>query len=128
MGYRCEATSVAGFVQQLAVSYVRNGYWFYVTGRIPARKDPRAVDAKLIERYEIGLSKWTKYRRSREGQAKVQYLRYQRFFVLLATHGTQRFFHGVDHPLLPGESRRDASDVETRIGNRNSAAAADRNL
>jgi hypothetical protein len=38
--YRCEATSVAGFVQQLAVAYVRNGYWFYVQGTIPKRKSP----------------------------------------------------------------------------------------
>ncbi len=115
MGYQCEATSLAGFVQQLAVSYVRNGYWFYVTGRIPSHKDPQAVDAKLIDRYDIGLSKWAKSRRFREGRAKVQYIRYGRFFVLLATRGVHRFFNAVDDPLLPGESCRDASDVETRI-------------
>ena len=46
MEYRCEATSVAGFVQQLAVAYVGRGYFFYVTGEIPERKDPRAVDAE----------------------------------------------------------------------------------
>src|SRR6266478_807211 len=34
--YRCEARSVEGFVPQLAVSYVRNGYFFYVPG--PSRK------------------------------------------------------------------------------------------
>ena len=39
--YRCEATSVEGFVQQLAVSYVRNGYFFYVTGTTREGKDPR---------------------------------------------------------------------------------------
>ena len=36
--YRCEAASVEGFIQQLAVSYVAKGYWFYVTGRIPHHK------------------------------------------------------------------------------------------
>jgi hypothetical protein len=33
--YRCEATSVEGFLQQLAVAYITTGYWFYVTGEIP---------------------------------------------------------------------------------------------
>ena len=36
MAYRCVATSAVGFLQQLAVAYVANGYWFYVTGRVPA--------------------------------------------------------------------------------------------
>ena len=44
--YRCEATSLAGFVQQIAVSYVANGYYFYVLGRVPDRKDPRAQPAR----------------------------------------------------------------------------------
>ena len=50
MAYRCVAISVAGFVQQLAVSYIANGYWFYVTGRIPEHKDPAVIDVKLIAR------------------------------------------------------------------------------
>jgi hypothetical protein len=28
------ATSISGFVQQLAVSYLPHGYWFYVTGLV----------------------------------------------------------------------------------------------
>ena len=92
MAYRCVATSVAGFLQQLAVAYVAHGYWFYVAGRVPDRKDPAGVDAKLIERYGIAISKWTRARRQRAGQAKVQYLRYDRFFVILATHGAHPFF------------------------------------
>ena len=34
MAYRCEALTVSGFVQQLAVSYIANGYYFYVAGEI----------------------------------------------------------------------------------------------
>jgi hypothetical protein len=30
--YRYEATSLPGFIQQFAVSYVGHGYFFYVTG------------------------------------------------------------------------------------------------
>ena len=90
--YHCEATSIEGFVQQLAVSYIANGYWFYVTGSIPEVKDPQAVDAKLIAQYGIDISKWTRCRRKRVGQANVQYLRHDRFFVVLATHGEHPFF------------------------------------
>ena len=90
--YRCEANSVAGFIQQLAVSYVTNGYWFYVTGEIPAHKDPRAVDTKLITRYGLDVSKWTRCRRRKEGVASVQYLRHGHFFVLVATRGEHEFF------------------------------------
>lgn len=90
--YRCEATSVEGFVQQLAVSYVGNGYWFYVAGSVPEGKDPRIVDAKLIEKYQIDVSKWTRARRKRAGLASIQYLRFDRFFVLLVTSGEHSFF------------------------------------
>ncbi|MFO0850765.1 MAG: hypothetical protein U0871_19745 [Gemmataceae bacterium] len=92
MKYRCEAVSVEGFVQQLAVAYVSRGYLFYVTGEIPASKDPERVDEKLVERYEIGISQWARARRKQAGRANVQYLRHGRFFVLLATHGEHPFF------------------------------------
>ena len=92
MEYRCVATSVVGFVQQLAVAYVTHGYWFYVTGQIPEDKDPAAVDRKLVERYGIAISKWARARRKRQGLANVQYLRHERTFVLLATKGRHDFF------------------------------------
>lgn len=90
--YQSESTSVEGFVQQLAVSYLANGYWFYVTGEIPEGKDPAKVDEKLIARYGIDLSKWARARRKRAGFANLQYIRFDRFFVLLATHGVHPFF------------------------------------
>lgn len=92
MPYRTEATTVAGFIQQLAVGYVRNGYFFYVTGRVPGHKNPAAVDAKLVGRYAAGLSKWARARRKGAGAANTHYLRHGRFFVLLATHGEGAFF------------------------------------
>jgi len=90
--YHAEATSIAAFVQQLAVSYLANGYWFYVCGVVPANKDPRVVDAKLVDRYRIDISKWARVRRKRAGLANVHYLRFERTFFLLATHGLHRFF------------------------------------
>lgn len=108
--YQCEATSLGGFVQQLAVAYVAHGYWFYVTGSIPERKDPADVDRKLIQRYGLGLSRWAVARRKRGGGANLQYLRFGRFFVLLATKG--------EHPFFQEEaaSVRKVQNVPIKIG------------
>lgn len=92
MPYRCEATSLEGFVQILASNYLPHGYWFYVTGRVPAGKDPNQIDAKLIEKYGIGLSRQQRARRKLQGMANVHYVRYGNFFVILATHGKHPFF------------------------------------
>lgn len=98
MTYRCVATTVAGFVQQLAVCYVARGYIFYVTGTIPDHKDPVDTDRKIIGQYGIDASKWTRSRRKKAGLASVQYLRYGRFYVILANHG--------DHPFFAAEKKR----------------------
>ena len=92
MQYRAEATSLEGFVQQIACCYLRHGYWFYVTGHIPTAKDARVIDQRLIEKYGIGVSESTRARRKRLGQANLQYLRLGRTFVILATKGQHKFF------------------------------------
>ncbi len=92
MPYRALATSVEGFVQQIACCYLRHGYWWYVTGRIPGHKDPRRTDEKLIQKYGIDVSESTRSRRKRLGRANLQYIRHQNFFVLLATKGEHPFF------------------------------------
>ena len=92
MAYRCETTSVEGLVQLLASNYLPHGYWFYVTGSVPEGKDPRAVDAKLIAKYGIDLTRHARARQKRLGRASVVYLRHGRFFVLVATHGQHRLF------------------------------------
>lgn len=110
MEYRCEATSVAGFIQQLAVAYVGHGYFFYVTGEIPERKDPRAVDEKLIAKYGLNIGKATRARRKAAGLANVQYLRYERWFILLATPGRHEFFQEEARYI------RDARKVPIKFG------------
>jgi len=92
MQYRCAATSVEGLVQQVACCYLPHGYWFHVSGYVPERKDPAALDAKLVERYGIDLSRWSRVRRKRSGHANLHYIRHGRFFLLLATHGRHPFF------------------------------------
>ncbi|QDT52789.1 hypothetical protein Pan44_08010 [Caulifigura coniformis] len=92
MDYRCEATSLEGFVQQLASNILPHGYWFWVGGYVPDGKDPRAIDAKLIEKYGVDLSRQQRARRKLVGHANVHYLRYGRHWVLLATKGEHPFF------------------------------------
>lgn len=92
MGYQWEARSVSGFVQQLAVGYVARGYRFYVFCKIPPGKDLASIDRKLIERYGLAISKWTRARQRRQGRASVQYLRLDRTFVIIATPGQHPFF------------------------------------
>jgi hypothetical protein len=92
MQYRSEVVSVTGFVQQIACSFLRHGYWWYVTGCIPAGKDVRSVDRKLIEKYGIAMSESTRARRKQLGFANLQYIRHERYFAILATKGKHRFF------------------------------------
>ena len=90
-GYRCVATSPEGLVQQVAVSYLRHGYWFYVTGRIKPGKDPTLLDLKLIAKYGIDINEREKADRKRRGLANMQYIRHGNWFVLLATEGHHAF-------------------------------------
>ena len=92
MDYRCEAKSPTGFVQQLASCYLPHGYWFHVSGWIPEHKVPRDVDAKLLDKYGVSISRQSRARRKQAGLANVHYLRHGRFFVMLATHGRHPFF------------------------------------
>jgi len=92
MEYRWLATSVAGFVQHLAVGYITKGYYFYVTGIIPEGKDPAKTDRKIMEAYGINVSKWTRTRRKKQGEANIHYLRYRGSYVIIANHGVHRFF------------------------------------
>jgi len=107
MGYQCEATSIEGFVKQVAVHYLLHGHYFYVTGQVPEDKDPRAVDRKLIERYRVGVDWRERAIDKRAGRAHVHYIRYDRFWILMATHGSHRLFER--------ESRRDEKGREVHI-------------
>ncbi|MEQ1826063.1 MAG: hypothetical protein ABL921_08955 [Pirellula sp.] len=85
------ATTPEGLVQQVAVCYLRHGYWYYVTGRIPAGKDLDTVDQKLIAKYEIDLTERQRAYRKKRGFANMQYIRYGRWFLLMATDGHHSF-------------------------------------
>jgi len=108
--YKCVASNLTGFVQQVAVSYVKNGYWFYVAGSIPDSKEPAAVDAKFIKLYDLDVSKFTRCRQRKAGMASVQYIRLGRFFLLMATHGEHLFF------AREGKVIRDVRRIPIRVG------------
>lgn len=109
MQYRCVAASSTGFVQQLAVHYLLHGYWFYVHGDIPGYKDPTEVDAKLIDKYGIGVSRQSRARRKAVGIANLHYIRFDRTFLLLATHGHHPFYD------QEGGSIRDARKIPIKF-------------
>jgi hypothetical protein len=106
--YRCQAKSLDGVVAQL-IRYVASGHYFYVTGRIPERKDPVVVDAKLIGLYGVAKPRWARARRRLRGTAGIHYLRYGHFFVLIATHGKHAFFE--DHATTFRDIRRRALHI-----------------
>jgi hypothetical protein len=110
MQYRYEATSLTGLVQQLAANILSNGYWFYVTGRVPEGKAAAAIDRKLLEKYGVAVSRQQRARRKQAGLANVHYLRWERFWVLLATHGKHRFFEEE------GDRVRDAREIPIQVG------------
>lgn len=88
-------------MQIVASNYLPHGYWFHVSGSVPEGKDPRAVDAKLMSKYGIDLSREQRSRRKRAGLANLHYVRFDRRWLLLATHGEHPFF------LEEGERVRD---------------------
>ena len=119
--YKWEATTLEGFIQQLAVAYVARGYFFYVTGRVPDRISAAEHDERLLAKYDVARSKWSRYRRRRRvgktGRplANVQYLRYREFWVLLATSGEHRFFDEHQGSIkASGAIRRQYDDVRER--------------
>lgn len=110
MQYRYLATSLTGFVQQLSCNILPHGYWLYVTGLVPDSKDPLAVDAKLLDRYGIAISRQQRARRKLQGLANLHYIRLGRIWIILATHGL--------HPFHVEEANniRDARKIPIKIG------------
>ena len=96
--YKWNATTLEGFIQQLAVAYVARKYFFYVTGQVPKRLNAAEHDQRMLAKFDVARSKWSRYRRRKQcgpdgfPLANVQYLRYCNFWVLLATAGHHRFF------------------------------------
>jgi hypothetical protein len=89
--YLCEASSSEGLIQQVALSYLRHGYWWYVTGTIPDRKEPCEVDRNILAKYEIRKDWRFIAHNKQRGYANLQYIRHGRFYILMATKGWHEF-------------------------------------
>lgn len=110
MIYQYEVTSLTGFLQRVATHLLPKGYYFFVQGVVPKGKDPRALDAKLLAKYDVVKTEGARRWRKRQGLGNVQYVRFERSWLLLATHG--------DHPIRVGEGNnlKDVRRTPIRIG------------
>lgn len=110
MNYKYEVTSLTGFLQRVATHLLPKGYFFFVQGTLPESKNPSALDAKLLAKYDVAKSEGARRWRKQQGLGNVQYVRYRNHWVLLATHG--------DHPIREGEgdNLKDARRAPIRIG------------
>lgn len=83
----------AEFVRRL-VAFLKYDYDFHIWGRVPDDRTPEHVDRVMLEKYpSLGLSLEAKRQRSkRTGESKLQYLRFQRNWIILATRGSGDFW------------------------------------
>lgn len=97
-------------MQQLASNILPHGYWFYVTGRVPEKKNPEAIDERLLAKYGIAVSRQQRARRKLAGLANLHYIRLERFWLLLSTYGEHAFFKEE------AASIRDARRIPIQVG------------
>lgn len=116
--YQCVAKSLEGLVQQVAVGYVARGYRFWVSGTVPPRLSNESHDQRLLEKFDVAKSKWSRYRRKQRGRAagrelaNVQYIRFADYWLLLATKGEHRFF--IEHGVREGRANPEYHDIRER--------------
>ncbi len=110
MEYKYEVTSLVGFLQRVSTHLLPKGYYFFVQGNVPAGKDPAALDAKLLVKYDVAKSEGARRWRKSQGLGNVQYVRLKSSWILMATHG--------HHPIREGEgdSLKDVRRAPIRIG------------
>jgi hypothetical protein len=110
MEYKYEVTSLVGWLQRVATHLLPKGYYFFVQGQVPVGKDPAALDAKLLAKYDVVKTEGARRWRKSQGLGNVQYVRFDRSWMLLATHG--------DHAIREGEgdNLKDVRRTPLRIG------------
>ena len=111
MNYKYEVASEIGFLQRIATHLLPKGYFFFVQGTLAAGKNPSALDAKLLAKYDVAKSEGARRWRKQQGLGNVQYVRYRNHWILLATHGHHSIREGE------GNNLKDARRCPIRIGN-----------
>ena len=97
--YPCEARSIDAFLAQV-VRYVSSGHYFYIRCLIPEGKDPKAVDGKILDLYDIRRTRWQRKRRNLKANAGIHYLRCDRLFVIMLTKGRHEAFYRDHGPSV----------------------------
>ena len=93
----------------LRLVILRHGYYFFVQGRGRQRAaDPREIDVKLLEKFDVRLNTAQRYYRKKQGVACVHYLRHRQHWILIATHGKGRFW---DEHFSEDPKRNQVKDV-----------------
>lgn len=101
--------SIDGMVAIL-VNLISKGYRYYFTGTIDDPAKWLVRDSRMLDYYEADLPKWTRERRRRRGEANFRYLRFNDWFVVLATEGTAARFWQEDRDRV-----RDVRNIPIRF-------------
>lgn len=96
---RHEIGSIDGMVAIL-VNLIAKGYRYYFVGRCESHEKWVALDERIMEYYNANLPKWTRERHKKKGLSNFRYLRFQEWFILLATEGTAAKFWEEDRARI----------------------------
>lgn len=86
INYLCKSWQ---YLLQQLVYLTGKGYYNYYVGSIPIEKvnKVKKIDEKIINKYNINLSKYQRSRRKQKKLANFYYLRWKNIFVILHTDG-----------------------------------------
>jgi hypothetical protein len=96
MAYHCVARNTDEFLHQLT-RLVGNGHYFYFSHLLDDQHDPTRLDQKIVDQWKLDVPYWKRTAKYRRGLPSIHYLRYGRFYVLLASKGR---LDGESHPFF----------------------------
>ena len=79
---------------QRAVVLAQRGYRYFVQGEVPERKEPAAIDAKLLVKYDLRKTRRQRAYRKSRGLPNGHYFRHGTTWIVMAT--SREFFLAVD--------------------------------
>lgn len=81
------------YLLQQLVFLIGKGYYNYCVGYIPLDKGHKMfdIDKKIMDKYNINISKDQRYRRKKKKLANFYYLRWQHWFFILRSDGAVDF-------------------------------------
>ena len=75
-----------------------SGYYFVFYNQLKPSKDPSKLDDKMIRIWQLDQPYWKREKRRRGHAPSIWYLRYNRHYLLMSTHG--RAADGEAHPFF----------------------------